>query len=88
MKKKKKSKKQEAPKFPQILTREEFFKCPIWFADEPAFVEPLNNASDKYIEASKKTLKPTIDERMVVFLYKSIYHSSKRHLNLFSFSYP
>ena len=80
MKKKKKSKKQEAPKFPQILTREEFFKCPIWFADEPAFVEPLNNASDKYIEASKKTLKPTIDERNKKFGNKGdmghVFHST------------
>jgi len=80
MKKKKKNKKQEAPKFPQMLVREDFFKCPIWFAAEPAFVEPLNNASDKYIEASKKALKPTIDERNKKFGNKGdmghVFHST------------
>ena len=63
MKKKKKSKKQETPKFPEILKKEEFFKCPIWFADEPSFVESLNKASDPYIKASQKNLKKQIDER-------------------------
>ena len=68
MKKKKvKAKKQKIKKevegYPQQLTREEFFKSPIWFADEPKFVDSLNKASDKYIEVSKKNLKPAIDER-------------------------
>ena len=39
--------------FPQQLNREDLFKCPVWFADEPAFVDDLNKASDKYIEDSK-----------------------------------
>ena len=43
--------------YPQQLQLEEFFKCPIWFADEPKFVDSLNKASDKYIEASKKNIK-------------------------------
>ena len=28
--------------FPKQLTREEYFKCPIWFADEPKYVNQLN----------------------------------------------
>ena len=42
-----------AKSFPKQLTREDLFRCPIWFADEPAFVDDLNKASDKYIEDSK-----------------------------------
>ena len=49
--------------FPKQLTREEYFKCPIWFADHPAFVDDLNKASDSYIETSKKNLKKDIDKR-------------------------
>ena len=65
MKKKKvKARKQKIKKeivsYPKQLQLEEFFKCPIWFADEPKFVDDLNKASDKYIEASKKNLKPQI----------------------------
>ena len=43
--------------FPNQLNLEEYFKCPIWFADEPGFVKDLNKASDKYIEQSKKNFK-------------------------------
>jgi hypothetical protein len=60
-KKKAKARKQKIKKeqgYPQQLQLEEFFKCPIWFADEPAFVDSLNKASDKYIEEAKKNLKP------------------------------
>ena len=39
--------------FPIKLIREDQFKCPIWFADEPAFVDKLNKASDPYIKISK-----------------------------------
>ena len=39
--------------YPKQLQLEEFFKCPIWFADEPKFVDNLNKASDPYIEKSK-----------------------------------
>ena len=49
--------------FPKELAREDYFKCPIWFADEPAFVNKLNKASDKYIEEAKKNLKKIISER-------------------------
>ena len=60
---KKKKKRIKKPKYPQQLNREDYFKCPIWFADEPKFVDDLNKASDKYIDASKKTLQPDIDKR-------------------------
>ena len=62
-KKKNKIKKNKDLSYPKQLQREDIFKCPIWFADEPAFVDDLNKASDKYIAESKKTLKPTIDKR-------------------------
>ena len=58
-----KGKKDLIKTFPQQLNREDLFKCPIWFADEPAFVDDLNKASDKYIEESKKNLKKDIDKR-------------------------
>jgi len=90
--KKKKTKKQKIRKkleemscgsaegYPQQLQLEEFFKCPIWFADEPKFVDDLNKASDKYIEESKKTLKPVIDERNKKFGNKGdmghVFHST------------
>jgi uncharacterized protein (TIGR02466 family) len=49
--------------YPKQLIREEHFKCPIWFADEPAFVKSLNKASDPHIKKAKKNLKETIDKR-------------------------
>ena len=66
MKKKKtkvKKQKDDKPSFPKKLNLEQFFASPIWYAEEPSFVDSLNKASDPYIEASKKRLKPTIDER-------------------------
>ena len=83
-KKKAKAKKQKVKKqivnYPQQLTREEFFKCPIWFGDEPKFVDSLNKASDKYIEASKKNLKPNINKRNKKFGDKGdmghVFHST------------
>ena len=54
MKKKKVKIKKEIESYPKQLQLEEYFKCPIWFADEPRFVDSLNKASDKYIEESKK----------------------------------
>ena len=66
--------------YPQKLQLEEFFKCPIWFADEPKFVDDLNRASDPYIEVSKKTLKPAIDKRNKKFGNKGdmghVFHST------------
>ena len=46
--------------FPKQLNLEEYFKCPIWYADAPEFVNDLNKASDKYIKQSKKNLKKQI----------------------------
>ena len=42
--------------FPKELYREDHFKCPIWFADEPFFVKDLNKASDKYIKDAQSLL--------------------------------
>ena len=39
MKKKKRKKKKQKLSFPKQLTREDYFKCPIWFAKEPGFVD-------------------------------------------------
>ena len=53
--------------FPKGLNREEYFKCPIWYADEPVFVNKLNKASDKYIKDAEKNLKKDRDERTKKF---------------------
>ena len=70
MKKKKRSQKEldkiscgSAETFPKQLSRENYFQCPIWFADAPQFVADLNKASDPYIETSKKNLKKNIAKR-------------------------
>ena len=66
--------------FPKQLQLEEYFKCPIWFADEPKFVKKLNKASDKYIKDSQKNLKKQIDERNKKFGDKGdmgyVFHST------------
>jgi len=49
-----KKKKIKTTTYPTQLAREDYFKCPIWFADAPKFEKKLNNASDKYIENLKK----------------------------------
>jgi len=49
--------------YPKQLKLEEYFKCPIWWADEPKYVNKLNKASDNYIKKSKKNLKKNIDDR-------------------------
>ena len=46
--------KKEQLEFPKQLQREDLFHCPIWYGDEPGFVNELNKASDPYIETSKK----------------------------------
>ena len=76
-----KSKKiKEELQFPKQLEREDLFSCPIWYGDEPGFVNELNNASDKYIEASKKNLKESIDKRNKKFGNKGdmghVFHST------------
>ena len=79
-KKKKRIKKPKIVTYPTQLFREDYFKCPIWFADEPKFVDDLNKASDKYIEESKKILKPAIDKRNKKFGDKGdmghVFHST------------
>ena len=69
-----------AKTFPTQLGRENYFQCPIWFADEPAFVDDLNRASDKYIEVAKKNLKKDIDKRNKKFGDKGdmgqVFHST------------
>ena len=66
--------------FPTKLNLEEYFKCPIWWADEPKFVKKLNKASDKYIKDSQKNLKKQIDERNKKFGDKGdmghVFHST------------
>ena len=66
--------------FPKQLQLEEYFKCPIWWADEPKFVKKLNKASDKYIKQSQKNLKENIDKRNKQFGNKGdmghVFHST------------
>ena len=73
-------KKKQKLSFPQQLTREDLFKCPIWFAKEPGFVDSLNKASDSYIENAKKNLKKDIDKRNKKFGDKgdmgNVFHST------------
>jgi|TARA_R110002020_G_scaffold242846_3_gene456320 uncharacterized protein (TIGR02466 family) len=87
MKKKKRSQKEldkiscgSSQTFPQQLTREDYFQCPIWFADAPEFVKDLNQASNKYIEVAKKNLKKDIDKRNKKFGDKKdmghVFHST------------
>ena len=80
MKKKKTKNKKQKLSFPQQLSREDLFKCPIWFAKEPGFVDSLNKASDAYIEESKKLLKKDIDKRNKKFGDKGdmghVFHST------------
>ena len=62
LKQKQRKIKKDQASYPQQLKLEEYFKCPIWFADAPEFVKDLNKASDKYIEESKKNLKETVNK--------------------------
>jgi uncharacterized protein (TIGR02466 family) len=66
--------------FPKQLELEEYFKCPIWWADQPKYVNKLNKASDKYIKQSQKNLKKQIDKRNKEFGDKGdmgyVFHST------------
>jgi uncharacterized protein (TIGR02466 family) len=66
--------------FPNKLNLEHYFPCPIWWADQPKFVNKLNKASDPYIKKSQKNLKKTIDERNKKFGDKGdagqVFHST------------
>ena len=78
MKKKKTNKK--ILEYPKKLNLEQYFACPIWWADESGFVNKLNKASDKYIEEAKKSLKKSISERNKKFGDKgdmgNVFHST------------
>jgi len=69
-----------AEAFPTQLEREDYFKCPVWFADAPQFVKDLNKASDKYIKIAEKNLKKDIDKRNKKFGDRGdmghVFHSS------------
>ncbi len=75
-----KKKKQKVKSYPKKLQLEQYFATPLWFADEPSFVDSLNKASDKYIEEAKKRLKPIIDKRNKKFGNKgdmgNVFHST------------
>ena len=43
--------------FPLNLHLENYFQCPIWYADCPSFVSKLNKYSDPYIKKSKQNKK-------------------------------
>ena len=77
---KKKKKRIKKPKYPKQLNREDYFKCPIWFADAPEFVSEIDKASDKYIDEARKNLQPDIDKRNKKNKTKgdlgSVYHST------------
>ena len=79
-KKKKRIRKLKESTYPIQLNREDYFKCPIWFADEPKFVNNLNKASDKYIDIARKNLQSDIDKRNKLNKTKgdlgSVYHSN------------
>jgi len=77
---KKKKKKIKKPSYPQQLSREDYFKCPIWFGDAPEFVNEIDKVSDKYIDEAIKNLQPDIDKRNKTNKTKgdlgSVYHST------------
>ena len=79
-KKKNRIRKLKEPTYPIQLNREDYFKCPIWFADEPKFVDNLNKASDKYIDIAKKNIQSNINKRNKLNKTKgdlgSVYHSN------------
>ena len=65
--------------FPKQLSRENYFACPIWFAEEDKIVKKLNKASDKYINESQKNAKKMLDDRNKKFGNKGdmghVFHS-------------
>ena len=64
--------------FPTQLTREDYFKSPVWFADAPEFVSELNQASESYIKNAKKNIKKEIKRKEFGMPgdFATIYHSS------------
>ena len=55
---KKKKKRIKKPKYPQQLNREDYFKCPIWFADAPEFEKKLNDMCSIYLGKIKVSTQP------------------------------
>ena len=80
MKKKKKNKNKLEEGYPKKLTRQDYFSSPVWFADQPQFVDSLNKASDSYIKAAQKTSKKDLDKRNKEFGNKGdmghVFHST------------
>ena len=66
--------------FPKELNRDQYFSSPIWWSDEPKFVDKLNEASDPYIKKSQENLKKSINERNKKFGDKGdmgqVFHST------------
>ena len=48
--------------FPLNVHLENYFQCPIWYADCPSFVSKLNKYSDPYIKKSKQ-IKKNVDKQ-------------------------
>jgi len=66
--------------FPKVLSREDHFKCPIWFANAPEFVKELNQASDSYIKFAKKNIQKEIKKKQKELKnhsdFGAVYHST------------
>ena len=81
MKKNKNKKKKKLEEgYPKNLTRQDYFLSPVWFADQPKFVDSLNKASDSYIKEAQKTSKKDLDKRNKKFGNKGdmghVFHST------------
>jgi len=65
---------------PAQLNLEQYFACPIWFADAPEYVDELNKASDPFIVSSKESMKHIEKKRTKEFGDKGdlglVYHST------------
>ena len=53
----KKKAKRSAKTFPIQLNREDYFKCPVWYADEPDFVEDLKQSDAKQFRGKSEKKK-------------------------------
>ena len=62
-KKKAKARKQKVKKeiieegYPKQLAREQYFACPVWYADQDKYVKELNKSFNKIINDKLKPLK-------------------------------
>ena len=55
--------------FPLQLRREDYFKCPIWWADEPTFVDKLNQSQVKDLKQKRDSNIVWMSDR---WIYKEI----------------